>query len=481
MICSEYALGVVDPRPVTMSIVCDVFDRILSNGGIFIIFAAEKEFVHARVLKGTSDVRESDLDNWGFLSLVDGVQLVIRKFQGNEVLVDEMRKTWLARLARYVERATIDCTFLTYLGERWQALAKNKFGDDVAGVILPNERNRGLIFIFPNIENKSEFLVEMLTTILPDVSPQLFPFFEGQRWLMDDVYELPRVVELKQEISTVTAEAQQKVSELQGQITEARAEYQYLHDILTQTDYPLVNAVARALRAIGFQSVIDMDAEHQESKEEEPKREDLQVKDSSPLLLVEVKGVNGTPSDDEALQVLKYLFTRAKQLDRMDIRGLSIINHQKNLPALRRRDNPFNEDALNTAKANQIGLLTTWTLYKLVRSFLQLGWTHAQIAPLFYTDGYIEAVPCHYELLGEIEEFYAKAGAIVLTLEKGVRVGDRISYELSNEFIEEGIQSIHINDAPAPEAAAGVKVGLKTSFSKGQLKKHIRVFRVNSG
>lgn len=73
-----------------------------------------------------------------------------------------------------------------------------------------------------------------------------------------------------------------------------------------------------------------------------PKREDLRIYDDSPILLVEIKGISGFPRDAAALQVAKYLAPRMREWQRTDIQGLSIINHQRNLPGLD-RDNktPF--------------------------------------------------------------------------------------------------------------------------------------------
>lgn len=70
--------GVIDPRPRSMAINQKVFDRILSHGGVFIVFAAARK---SQELAGGSIKyggfrKECDIssNNWSFLSILNSVK-----------------------------------------------------------------------------------------------------------------------------------------------------------------------------------------------------------------------------------------------------------------------------------------------------------------------------------------------------------------------------------------------------------------------
>ena len=177
------------------------------------------------------------------------------------------------------------------------------------------------------------------------------------------------------------------------------------------------------------------------------KDEDLRILDNLPILLVEVKGISGLPKDAAALQVGKYIAPRMKEWKHTDVQGLAIINHQKNLPGLD-RDNkiPFREDIVTNAQEQGFGLLTTWDLFRLVRSYLKNGWQHEQVKTLFYQSGRTEPVPNHYEFVGIVEHFWEKAEAIGVRIEAAeLKQGDRIAFELPVEFEEQNVEFLQVD------------------------------------
>jgi hypothetical protein len=124
-------------------------------------------------------------------------------------------------------------------------------------------------------------------------------------------------------------------------------------------------------------------------------------------------------------------------------------------------------------------LLTTWDLFRLTRSYLKLVWKHEHIQAVFYQSGRIEPVPQHYELIGVVEYFWEKAGAVGVRLEAPeLRLGDRIAFELSVEFEEQDVESLQADKNPVSQAEGGMLAGIQTFLHKDQLKKGIRVFRV---
>jgi hypothetical protein len=239
----------------------------------------------------------------------------------------------------------------------------------------------------------------------------------------------------------------------------------------------IASAVKQALERVGFKDVEDADVEASDRN----RREDFRVHDRSPLLLVEAKGVSGLPSEADALQVVKYIAPRMRELKRTDIRGIAIINHQRNLPALQRQnDQPFQQDVLVNAAEQNLGLMTGWDFFRLLRGVTDLGWTADEVLDLFYRDGRIEPVPGHYGYAGVIDGFWPQAQAFGLRLESGaaVRVGDQLAYELPAAFREEVVTSIQLNSAAIDLAKPGSYVGIATELDAAAARDGTRVFVV---
>src|SRR5206468_3493884 len=131
-----------------------------------------------------------------------------------------------------------------------------------------------------------------------------------------------------------------------------------------------------------FKKVISVDEAETDSPN---KQEDLQVQDRSPALLVEVKGLAGQPTESDTLQVTKYIMRRMKQWGRTDVHGMSLVNHQRNMPALDRdHENVFTAQQVQDAEHNGTGLMTTWELFRLLRGKTQWGWPDEAVCDVFY-------------------------------------------------------------------------------------------------
>lgn len=455
--------GIVDPRPRFMHYVQKDLDRICSHGEVFIIFSDQpysQKLVLGHYAWGRLEEEEdiSFYDNWCFLSIVENLELSFDRGQEISVVDNEhsLNQILSQILLEQIKRAYFLCTLKPKWGieEAWVTLATNKYGTPVVGAIASSEEN-GWIFIFPQLQGKPNFLIKFFKNILPELSPHLFPHVEGSRWVQRPEYELPKILDLKSRIEQIQEEARKQVVELEKAIEEERHKFGYLHDLIMERDRPLVIAVKQTFELLGFQSVVDVDEEMKKAGDTGPKREDLQILDYSPMLLVEVKGISGLPRDVAALQVWKYLAPRMKELKRTDIEGLSIINHQRNLPALDRENKaPFREDILTDAEEQKFCLLTTWDLYRLTRSCLKwsclkYGWKHEYIKPLSYESGRIEPVPKHYEFIGVVGHLWEKAKAVAVLIKAAeLRQGDRIAFELPVEFEEQDVESLQVDRQP---------------------------------
>ena len=71
--------GVIDPRPRAMAMVHDEFDRILQNGGAFVVFSDgrdNQELAWARHYggyNGFSIAQDIPFNNWSFLSILSNL------------------------------------------------------------------------------------------------------------------------------------------------------------------------------------------------------------------------------------------------------------------------------------------------------------------------------------------------------------------------------------------------------------------------
>jgi hypothetical protein len=92
----------------------------------------------------------------------------------------------------------------------------------------------------------------------------------------------------------------------------------------------------------------------------------------------------------------------------------------------------------------------------------------------------IEPIPSHYEPVGTVSRFFEQASALTIDLTGEIKVGDTLAYELPVEFEQEEVQSLRLNDEDVDQAVPGVEVGVKTSLTKEQARKGVRVFRLAS-
>lgn len=485
-------LGRVDPRLPVMHFEQSNFDRIYEHGGVFIVFADALlqvcYLLAARDYNGLDsyDRDEMDANNWDLLRILDNVQ--VSSDHGTEVELADNGYAEKLGLASYLRTATFSCVVKpgSWFTGRWITLATSKYGEPVSGVITPDtdpdaEHGGGWVFVLPGVERRADVVQELVEHVLPNLAPQLFPHVEREVWTRRREYELPQITAIKDEIAAAQEATRVRVRDLEAGIERERASSAYLHQLLTASGGDLVTAVISALKTLGFQDVHDVDAEREAAGDTRPKREDVHIMDAEVPVLVEVKGISGLPKEADALQVVKYLAPRMHEWGCTDLKGLSIVNHQRALPALDREDeNVFQGDVLTNAQEKPgFGLLTTWDLHRLVRSFLALGWRHEDVAGLFTTTGRVRPVPSHYEYIGHLDGFWEQPQAVgVRVAQGGLSVGDRLAYELPVQFVEETVESLQLDSEQVRTVAQGAHVGVRTSLSKEQARNGVPVYRV---
>ncbi|MBC7076862.1 MAG: hypothetical protein H5T92_00910, partial [Synergistales bacterium] len=147
--------GLIDPRPLGMSVVRDAFDKILSHGGIFIVFAAaQAETTYylgaTHHLRGLRISAQENHSNWGFLSEL--MYLHVEDHYGYEITFEPELRGLTAILSRAQDGAKYYCTVRPGYHQRdyWIPLARNKYGEDVAGILLYKDP-KGCIIILPQM------------------------------------------------------------------------------------------------------------------------------------------------------------------------------------------------------------------------------------------------------------------------------------------------------------------------------------------
>lgn len=476
--------GFVDPRPLTMLLHKQDFGVIWSNGGIFIVFAepflkqeiysAEKNSWKEWQLKS-----ELEINIWSFLPFFEKEMIIINDSSGDELFNAEKPNHWTPILTKYLKNAHYAATIhksFRFNGELLPILF-NKYKEPI-GCILATNTNSFMV-ILPHLRNKGELLVELFSSLLPEIKPELFPFNEGNKWINRSEYEFNEVKIIKSEIEKIVDEKEKQIFLLNQKIESIKEKHSFLFKILTETGEGLVEAIEAVLSLLDFKSVKNIDKEIESKSKGLPKQEDLQILDSEQSLLVEIKGIIGLPREEDTFQIVKYITRRMKEWGKTTVRGLVIVNHQKNIPALDREFNPFTEQQINDAKHNDFGLITTWTLFLLIKGMFKHNWDKEIIRRKFYNSGLIDRIPEHYVLVGSIENFWEHHNVVGLKIEaESIKIGDRIGYVLGNDYLEEEIKSMQVEKVERIEATIGELVGIKTIFNKDELKKKINVYKL---
>lgn len=480
--CSQ---GKIDPRPRVMGGVQEAFNRILDHGGLFVIFAKPRisqEIVWAKNRYGVFDIdRRIDVDNWSFLSILSSDNLRIHSDYGQEINVPNYNEEIFRFLRKFIKGAIYEATFnSTYrLQDNWVPILNNKYERCVGGLIAPKD-SKGRLLILPQLSNKAEAIVTLLREVLSDISPHLFPHIEGGRWVERNEYELDSVLKYKDEKIKVQQRAKKELEYLDKKITDERAKLGFLHGIITETGRDLVTSVKSCLALLGFEQILDIDRQILRQNTSGKRQEDLQVHDISPTLIIEVTGLSGLPREADTLQVVKYVSRRMKEWKRTDVHGVSIVNHQRNIPALERdNDNVFTTQQIEDAKSQDITLLTTWDLFLLIKGMLKWGWNPKAIQELFYKSGRMSRVPTIYKPIGKIVNYWERIGVVGVQISGNVlHKGERIGYITPEGYLEEEALSLQIENQDVEEAPSGQLVGIKTIYPKNLLCKGMIVYRV---
>jgi len=450
--------GRIDPRIRTIAERQKQIDDILDNGGILLFFTTLPtgyNLVFARSwYNKLTDLQE--ISDFKIHSLSKHMANLSFSSKTGQEVIPRNKNDLSAFLSNAIYLTVIDHS--TFSGQV-EVLAENKKGECVA---LCMKASKGHIFILPQVKDKKGLINQMFSGILQDLAPSIFPYATEHHWKSNPEYFLPNHLDLLSKKEQLEKKYIEDNVVIERDIKLNTDKYNWLHDLITENDEKLVLSAKIFLEYLGFEKVILADQTCGTIKEE-----DLRIENGE-TILIEVKGLGGTSKDEECSQIDKIVLRRVRSLNRTDIRGLYLVNHQRHKSPMTRQNPPFNDTQIQDAKHNHRGMLTTWQLFKLYRHIENGHITKEEARQALIQDGFIEFYPSDDRLIGTIKEIHHNGSVAIVDL-KGyeIRTGETILVEIKElDFLPARIEGIQVNGSEvlvAKNAEVGIKINIRCS------------------
>lgn len=338
------------------------FDRVVERGGWIVAFVGEKckdrHLSLVRLDLDLSPIREStSFEIPDSVDEYDPLLAVFRRFK------DSMRVPFSIGLKQAFRDESIFYELI------WDELGR------VGGWLITPFRAHGFYLIVPDFGRNIEVVEMLLTEVLPKISPGLFPGREEFAWLAEEWYKFPKVAAIKDKIHALQKETEEKLNGYQEQIDSIEAKLRPFKQILIaddehfEGDDKLSAAVQHVLSFLGF-DVQDVDQTMRKGK---TKREDLWVRDKNSYFgICECTGTTGGAEEKFYSQLLKEKDLATRELKRVDLRGLLVVNHFRQQDA-RQRPKLYaaSPDIIESATEAGNGLLSTFELHKIAMAVMQ--------------------------------------------------------------------------------------------------------------
>lgn len=427
-----------------------------SHSVILIVFAAadvRKEYQFAKYT--SSGIQLEGKQTYYLYSFCPKIPDSNNKF-GRELIVQKEPEILNQILSKYSEGATFHIVFsnpdIDKDTELFLPLIKNSHGEIVSFLRF---FDNCMLFVFPQIVEKSSFLEELLTNQLPTLWQNLFPFNSKFKWLEQEAYMLPNVEHLLEEKESLIKRFNTEIERKEKEIEANYKKYECLHRLLTESGDELVKSVKAFLEWLGFEKIRIMDDSSEGLLEE-----DLQVDTEDGLLVIEIKGIGGTSTDGQCSQIEKIKNRRMKERKSFDVFGLYIVNHQRYQPPLLRENPPFKKEQRQDAENDGRGLLTTWQLFNLYYSIKNGCISKEEARKAFLKSGLIEFSPQDCFSLGEPVNILHDGKVILLDLSHKMKTNDELIIKRGDRYIKNQILEIQVNDKKVELVDSG-PVGIK--------------------
>ena len=459
-----YPQALFDQRPVGMMIYQEEFDELPHRSSILIVFASSFsriEYTPMIMKRGKLDYTgQEEYSNYGFLPSVppyenkSGTLIdVVTINEGLNKTLNKFKKDFYYKVVFEHPETRVDGEWKE--NPNFFPLMINSNGEVIS---YAQKYKESLILVFPQLKSPNNFLVDLLSENLPEISPSLFPFNTKFGWLKNPEYYLPNTARLIQNKRKIEEKYLLDIKSIDNELKENHLKYKFLHELLSESGGKLVKAVEKFFIYLEFIDVINCDELSPTTKEE-----DLLIESETGILVVEVKGIGGTSTDSECSQISKIKYRRARERNSFDVYGLYIVNHQRYLPPADRRNPPFSEDQIRDAINDERGLLSTYQLFRLY-DYLENGLiTREDVKSTLLNYGLVSFTPSNCESIGKPEELYYENSVGIFKLDNVmVRVGDEIIVTNGIDWKMTSLLSIMIDDKLVESINSG-EVGLRFS------------------
>ena len=357
---------------------------------------------------------------------------------------------------------------MTVLNDYFIPLLKNKLGQIISYIWISE---REITFMLPQLKSKNQFLEILFKEVLYQYYSDYFPEIETKTWTLNHQYYLPEQQRLEEEKQKATKKYQEEIERIDKELEAASNNYKFLHDILIETGDKLVKSVITYLKWLGFDNAIEKDKTATEGLFEEDIQIDLGEKG---LLIIEVKGINGTSKDSECSQISKIRHRRCKERNRFDVFALYIANNERNVEPLKRTIPPFNDNQIQDAINDERGLMYTWQLFNLYFNVENGFISKEEARNRFLQIGLVDFTP-NLKELGKPYKFYQNHTVICVELNHNtIHIGDTLAYEKDGRYYPITIAEIQQDEKPIKEVSDG-KVGIKVNEKVPEIKMIYRI------
>lgn len=479
VLLSKYPETVFDSRPFGSSKLSDALNNSGDKKQLIINFTTEEYDVQYQPIEiRDGSYYTKDAFSYNIFGFDESISFSNKK-TGREVSVCVENEQLKNFLNKYLDDIIYKQTF--HHPVKWDngkntpldnyiPLLKNMSGDNVSMLIFDKNKT---IFHFPQVGEKGKFLKEFLTVVAPSLFPEFFPFSTAFKWKENKDYWLPNHEKLLREKESLEKEYAKKLSEKSIEIDTNLNEYSFLHDMLTESGDDLVMVLIQFFKWLGFDNVVDVDDKKNEGTILE---EDIQIVLDEGLLIIECKGIGGTSKDSECSQISKIKHRRCKERKSFDVYALYVVNHQRYLPPLQRKNPPFTKHQIDDAVHDERGLLTTWQLYNLYFDIEKGLISREEAKNILLHYGLIEFKPQNLIILDKPKEFFSDGKVCIVNIDDiEIKVGDTLFVEKNNKFEKVEVEDIQLDGKSVLYADKG-ELGLKLSKSirkKSKLYKQI--------
>lgn len=463
---SSYPETIFDQRPLSSVILNKRLNQIGERKHIIIAFTSSSYDIEYETVKITESYAERQGTEKHNIYGFSGYTPLSESKYGKEMTICNIREDLKHLLQINIPETIYNQTFNhptkwdngKYMPDpKFVPLIKNSSNDIVS---ISEFRENSIIFYFPQIEKKDDFLDTFLTKIAPDILPEIFPFSTTFSWKGEEEYWLPNHKRLLEEKKEIEKEYEEKIESKNNELSKNSEQFSFLHEIITETGDNLVDALIKYLRWLGFNKVTKVDEENSNSTVLE---EDIQVELDEGLLIIECKGIGGTSTDSDCSQISKIKHRRCKERNKFDVYALYIVNHQRYLPPVNRQNPPFTENQKQDAINDERGLLTTWQLFNLYFEIKSGIFNKESARAYLLKYGFIEFRPDNLTFIDEPKELFQNGKVCIVNISNVVlNIADEILVEKNGKFIITTIEGIQIKDKPVSYAENG-EIGLQLS------------------